>query len=83
MTDNTYNGWANYETWNVALWIGNDEGLYHEACDIARRHPRYPYQEFIAHMEAVGYTRTEDGVKWIDPIIDESEMDEMIMDLVS
>jgi hypothetical protein len=24
----TYNGWRNYQTWNVALWFGNDEGLY-------------------------------------------------------
>ena len=24
----TYNGWKNYETWNVALWMQNDEGFY-------------------------------------------------------
>ena len=23
-----YQGWANWETWNVALWFGNDYGLY-------------------------------------------------------
>ena len=26
--DNEYNGWTNYETWNVALYMGNDEGIY-------------------------------------------------------
>ena len=24
----SYNGWKNYETWNVALWLDNDEGSY-------------------------------------------------------
>ena len=23
-----YNGWTNYETWNVALWLDNDQGTY-------------------------------------------------------
>jgi hypothetical protein len=24
----TYNGWANYETWLANLWLTNDEGYY-------------------------------------------------------
>jgi hypothetical protein len=27
-TDNRYNGWANYETWNWKLWIDNDQGQH-------------------------------------------------------
>jgi hypothetical protein len=23
-----YNGWTNYETWNVKLWMDNDQGSY-------------------------------------------------------
>lgn len=23
-----YNGWTNYETWNVALWMDNERGSY-------------------------------------------------------
>lgn len=25
-TDKTYNGWTNYETWAVALWLDNEQG---------------------------------------------------------
>lgn len=24
----SYNGWTNYETWSVALWVDNDEPTY-------------------------------------------------------
>jgi len=27
MTKETYNGYANYPTWNVCLWIDNDQGM--------------------------------------------------------
>lgn len=26
--DKRYNGWANYETWNVKLWMDNEEGSW-------------------------------------------------------
>jgi hypothetical protein len=32
-----YNGWSNYETWNVALWIGNEPYTYQESIDMAQR----------------------------------------------
>ena len=28
MTHKEYNGWHNYETWLVNLWLTNDEGSY-------------------------------------------------------
>lgn len=27
-TDTTYNGYKNYETWNIVLWLYNDEANY-------------------------------------------------------
>ena len=37
MEDTTYNGWKNHATWNVALWIGGDQGLY----EFAKEMPSY------------------------------------------
>ena len=28
MSGKTYNGWSNYETWAVKLWLDNDYGSY-------------------------------------------------------
>jgi hypothetical protein len=77
MTTQTYNGWANYETWNVALWIGNEEGLYHLAREAK------DYHTFVDCLEACSFNDadTPDGVKWNDPAIDINELNEMLAEL--
>ncbi|NER31140.1 MAG: hypothetical protein F6J89_26845 [Symploca sp. SIO1C4] len=34
--DQTYNGWTNYETWAVALWIDNDYGSHQYRKELSR-----------------------------------------------
>jgi len=74
LTDTEYNGWTNYETWNVALWIGNDEGLY----DIARRCD--DYQDFVDSTENF-ITKTRDGVSFTSDKLNWIELNELIEDL--
>ena len=70
------NGWSNYETWNVALWIGNDEGLY----NWAREWRHHGYKSF-AHQVSEIMTETPDGVSWTHPELDTDELDEMMAEL--
>jgi len=73
ITYRSYNGWSNYETWNVALWINNDEGLYHTALECG------DYQTFV---EMFGEeTSTPDGVCYGDPKVNVVELNSEIFDL--
>ena len=40
MSDKKYNGWTNYETWAVALWIDNEQSSYLYWREEAERHYR-------------------------------------------
>lgn len=49
--DTTYNGWANWATWNAHLWLTNDEGSYELAREAAAYdgpHADSAWQDFVS-----------------------------------
>ena len=67
------NGWKNYETWNVSLWIQNEELLYRTALEATG------FQDFINTMHSWNSFETDDGVTWVDA--DYSEVQSMFNEM--
>ena len=59
----TYNGHKNWNYWNVALWIANDESLYRLAlgCMDKYKNIRYAVEAFMLYLPE---THTPDGAKY-------------------
>ena len=83
----SYNGYPNYETWNAALWIQNDEFLYNTAlaCIEFALEDESPWWKFVRcmtngqigrHLETTG-----DGVRWDDPAINPCTMGALFEEL--
>ena len=79
MSDEGFLGWSNRQTWNVSLWIDNDEGLYG-----LRREARNSYRRFVEMLREPHegestkpdiYYRTPDGVAWDDSAVNVQEID--------
>ena len=80
-----YNGWKNRQTWNVALWLMNDEYLYRKAVEyVAERKARGGmarlYSGFI-HTMGIERERTGDNIAWVSTRLDYPALNEMMLEL--
>lgn len=84
----TYNGWTNYDTWNVALWFDNDgEGLAEYVAEFAREHARHEFRSLDCHNCAycglidslhLEEDLTPDRVAWLSPNLNHDELHEWL-----
>jgi hypothetical protein len=74
-TSTGYNGYANYKTWNVSLFLSSDENLY----NMVKHYDNWAKVKEV--LLEVGITKTSDDVSFDDVQIDTNEIDEMLAEL--
>jgi hypothetical protein len=73
--DISYNGWCNYETWNIALWINNDQDLYNFAAECG------DYETLVDGLyNEYGVKETKDGVAFSDPKVNVIQLNSEVFD---
>lgn len=81
--ENTYNGWKNRQTWNVSLWINNDEPLYRMAVEyVKERKTKGKMAKYYLFVRACGLVneRTPDNISFSGTRLDYKALDEMLND---
>lgn len=78
-----YNGWKNRQTWNVALWIDNDESMYKAAVRFMQDNPdpKNPYMAFIIN-QGLTEERTPDKIAYISSRLDYKALNSMMKEMV-
>jgi hypothetical protein len=78
-----YNGYKNYDTWNVSLWINNTEHLYLGAVEFMKDvNPlKDPYKGFVISC-GLSAQETADGIAYMSDALDYDQLDEMMRELI-
>lgn len=90
-----YNGWTNYETWSIALNLGNNETLYNLAKEFVQQSnercsaedPKAHclganlYDDFLDYADLANST-TPELVAWSLPCLDREALRETLIDLL-
>lgn len=76
-----YEGWKNYATWNVSLWINNDYALYQAAVEFMQDYKgKMPYKQFVMDS-GLSAQRTPDKIMWYSAQLDYRELNDMMWEL--
>ena len=78
-----YNGYTNYETWNVVLWINNDELLHSTIKNVWANNFTQAvntYEKWLLEFE-MHERKTPDGVAWSSKKINYKEINEHINEM--
>jgi hypothetical protein len=76
-----YEGWKNRATWNVALWINNEYGIYLGAVNFMKDYQgKKPYKDFIQDCGLAGQ-RTPDQIAWAGKDLDYKALNDMMWEL--
>ena len=69
MSEQGYNGWTNYETWCVNLWIDNDRGWYEQTRELAIDCYRQASPKVL--LDVVSLSRVDVAVRELESILKE------------
>lgn len=67
------NGYKNYETWNVTLWLANDETFYNILIKYIHTAAMPTWNGLVRRLRQHGIHQTPDGVAFTDALIDDQE----------
>mgnify|MGYP003291300136 CR=1 FL=1 len=75
--DEEYQGWTNYYTWNVALYLNNEAAYYRKVgafkAECSKGNCERTYDDFVQFAN-LQYARTGDGVSFTDSRIDKEQI---------
>lgn len=81
-----YNGWKNYQTWNVALWLDNDEPTYRMMQEylkeIALKPNAKPRYIRLVYRLGLDTSKTGDGVSYIQTRLSYKQLNAMLQEQV-
>lgn len=74
-----YNGWVNYETWNIALWMGEVDGLQDAIDEQAKKLVEDNTDDGVVDVSQVRY----ELAKHIESVIEDTFFAHLDMDLLT